>query len=313
MGSVLLASLMIVGGLALTIHASGRAVTYARLLVADTGLSPFVIGLLLLAVGTDLPEIAHSIAAAVTGRGDILAGDSIGSAFTQSTLILGLLPLIGGVFAFTRSEVGLISGSTVATMLVAAALMADGYLSRIDGGALIALWAVTAYLAWRLLPVPVLPPVPAEASRHRGRDTLRALIALAAVGLGALVAVEGLVLVSDELGIPQFIAGFFIAALGTSLPELVVNATALRRGSADMAVGGLLGASLLDSSVSIGAGPLVAPVGVTASLVVPGALWTALGLLVVSVVLVVRRRHDRVSAVAFLLLYAAFIPLLGGL
>jgi cation:H+ antiporter len=310
---VLLASLLIVGGLSLTIYASGRAVTYARLLVADTGLSPFVIGMLLLAVGTDLPEMAHSVAAAVTGRGDILAGDSIGSAFTQSTLILGLLPLIGGIFAFTRSEVGLISGSTVGALLVSAALMADGRLSRIDGAALIALWMVVAYVAWRLLPVPVLPPVPADSSSHRGRDTLRALIALLAVGAGALAAVEGLVLVSDELGIPQFVAGFFIAALGTSLPELVVNATALRRGSADMAVGGLLGASLLDSSVSIGVGPLVAPVAVTASLVVPGALWTALGLLIVTLVLVVRRRHDRASAALFILLYAAFIPVLGAL
>lgn len=310
---MLLATLLIVGGLSLTIYASRRAVTYARLLVADTGLSPFVIGLLLLAVGTDLPEIAHSVAAAVTGRGDILAGDSIGSAFTQSTLILGLLPLIGGIFAFTRSEVGLVSGGTVAALLVAAALMSDDHLSRLDGTVLVVLWLVVAYVAWRLLPVPVLPPVPVQSSSHRGRDALRALVALLAVGAGALAAVEGLVVVSDEFGIPQFIAGFFIAALGTSLPELVVNATALRRGSADMAVGGLLGASLLDSSVSIGVGPLVAPVAVTSSLVVPGALWTALGLLVVTLVLVARRRHDRVSAGLFLVLYAAFIPLVGAL
>ena len=89
---------MIVGGLAAAALGSHFAISSAERLIAATGLSPFIVGLLLLALGTDLPEIANSLAAAAAGEGDIVVGNSVGSTFALSTLVLGLLPLLGGVF-----------------------------------------------------------------------------------------------------------------------------------------------------------------------------------------------------------------------
>ena len=302
---------MVVGGLTAASLGSRYAVNAAERLIAETRLSPFIVGLVLLAMGTDLPEIANGIAAAISGQGDILVGDSIGSAFTQSTLILALLVVIGGMFHVNRRETALVGGATVAALLIAAAVMADGVLGRLEGGALIAAWVLVAFLAYRLLPEQLLPAAETSGSGgNRILDSLTALAALLVVGAGAWLAVQGLVDLSESIGLSPLFVGFVIASLGTSLPELIVNATALRRGEASMAIGGLLGSSLLDSTISLGAGPLVAPVAVTAAQAVPAALLAAVGLGVVAALLVWRARHDRFSAAAFFALYLAMIPVL---
>ena len=307
---VVVAVLMIVGGLGVTAFASRSAIDHAEHIIAATRLSPFVVGMLLLAIGTDLPEIANSIAASLSGHGDINAGDSIGSAFTQSTLIMGLLPILGGVFLVSRSESGFVGGATVMALLFGALLMSDGYISRLDGVLFISFWIVSGWIAWAWVPSATLPTAPTSDGRSRPRDWALTLVALAGVGLGAWVAVQGLVQLSETVGLPEYIVGFLIAAIGTSLPELVVNTTALRRGHATMAVGGLLGASLLDATVSIGAGPLLAPVAVTSSIAVPASLWAAAGLALATLLLALRRRHDLWSAGGLLLIYAALVPVL---
>ncbi|MDH3307367.1 MAG: sodium:calcium antiporter, partial [Acidimicrobiia bacterium] len=81
-------------GLLVAIAASKRAVRYASALALGFGVSPFLVGVTLMSIGTDLPEMANSIMASVSGHGDINLGDSIGSAVTQLTLVLGILPFV---------------------------------------------------------------------------------------------------------------------------------------------------------------------------------------------------------------------------
>lgn len=301
---------LIVGGLLAAILASRVVVDRARAIVAGTSISPFVIGLFLLAIGTDLPEIANSIASSVAGHGDINVGDSIGSAVTQSTLILALLPLIGGAFAVDRRDVVSTGGATVVALLVGAVLLGDGRLTRLDGAMFLAVWVVSSFVIWKVAP-PEQLPLPMDVSPPRRRTTvLEAIGALVVVGGGAFAAVQGFVGLAETMELPEYVVSFFLASIGTSLPELVVDATALRRGEREMAIGGLLGASLLDASVSIGSGPLVAPTDISASLAVPGSLVAAAVLAAVTGLLAWRRRHDWRSALALLVLYALFFPVL---
>ncbi|HIE21342.1 MAG TPA: sodium:calcium antiporter, partial [Acidimicrobiia bacterium] len=134
-------------GLVVTIYASRYSVSHATELAAGLRISPFVIGITLVAMGTDLPEIANSIAASFTGRGDINVGDSIGSATVQSTLILGLLPLAAGSFPVARRRVTRIGIATVAALLLGAALMVDGDLSRLDAAILVGGWILGTLVA----------------------------------------------------------------------------------------------------------------------------------------------------------------------
>jgi cation:H+ antiporter len=130
------------------------------------------------------------------------------------------------------------------------------------------------------------------------------LAALGVVGVGATVAVRSLVNLSETLGVPEFLLAFFGASLGTSAPEIAVDVTALRHGAPAIALGDALGSSLIDATLSIGVGPIVAPAAVTPGLAVTASLYTLAAVAIVGVVLVARRRHDRVSGGILMGLYA---------
>src|SRR5687768_13111677 len=96
-------------GLAAALAASEIAVAYTRVLAVGLGAPPFVVGVVLVAVGTDLPEIANSIASHLQDEGDVNVGDSVGSTLTQSTFVLGLFPLVAGALVISRLQVGLVT------------------------------------------------------------------------------------------------------------------------------------------------------------------------------------------------------------
>ena len=106
---------------------------------------------------------------------------------------------------------------------------------------------------------------------------------------------------------------FFGASVGTSLPELFVDVAALRRGAPGIALGDALGSSLVDSTLSIGAGPLIAPAGVTTRLAVGGSLYTLVAVALVGAALARRRRHDRLTAAFLIAIYALSYGVLIGL
>lgn len=296
-------------GLAVAIAGSRRVVAAASSVALGFGVSPFVIGVVVLSLGTDLPEVANSIVASVSGNGDVNLGDSIGSAVTQTTLILGILPFVVGGFAVSRQRVRTVGLLTVAALGVIGLLTYDGWLSRPDGLILVGLWAgMVFFVAQRKL-------VADEAAMTVRPDRSWRLVGVTILGLGvvtvgAVLAVLSLVEVAELLNAPKFLVSFFGLALGTSLPELVVVLTALRQGQRDLALGDIFGASLVDATLSVGAGPVVAPVAVTASYALWAAGATAGAVLIVTLVLAQRRRHTRWTGLLFIALYAALYPIL---
>jgi cation:H+ antiporter len=290
-------------GLAVAIVASDVAVSYTRALAAGLGAPPFVVGVVLVAIGTDLPEIANSIAAHAQGEGDVNVGDSIGSTLTQYTLVLALFPLVIPVIAISRRQVGLVTALTMGGLALTTFAVADGWLSRLDGAALVLSWAVATIIVTRVLPGHAPDDPPRVRLAGHGSRIAVVLSTLVFVGVGATVAVRSLVTLAEAVGIPEFALAFFGASLGTSAPEVAVDITALRQGAPAIALGDALGSSLIDATLSIGIGPLFFPAAVTASLAVTGALYTLAAVGLVGALLVWRRRHDRVSAVALFGLY----------
>ena len=295
---------LLVGGLGLALVASDVAVSYTRSLAALLGAPPFVVGVVLVALGTDLPEIANSIASHVQGEGDVNVGDSVGSTLTQYTFVLGLFPLVIAVIAISRLQVGLVSVLTMGGLLMTTLFVLDGSLGRVDGMLLVLAWAGSMLLVTRVLPAGQPEDPPAVRLRGHGAQVAVILAALAVVGVGATIAVRSLVELSEEVGVPEFLLAFFGASLGTSAPEIAVDITALRQGAPAIALGDALGSSLIDSTLSIGIGPLVEPAPVTTRLAVTASLYTAAAVAVVALVLIARRRHDRVSAAVLMGLYA---------
>jgi cation:H+ antiporter len=295
---------LLLAGLALAIVASDVAVGYTRALAAVLGAPPFVVGVVLVALGTDLPEIANSVASHLQDEGDVNVGDSVGSTLTQYTFVLGLFPLVVPLIWISRRQVGLVTLLTIGGLALTTLFVADGWLGRADGIVLVLAWAAAMVLVTRLLPHTVPEDPPEVRVRGRAGQAGVILAALGVVGVGATVAVRSLVNLSETLGVPEFLLAFFGASLGTSAPEIAVDVTALRHGAPAIALGDALGSSLIDATLSIGVGPIVAPAAVTPGLAVTASLYTLAAVAIVGVVLVARRRHDRVSGGILMGLYA---------
>lgn len=296
-------------GLTLAAWASARGVDHAVRAASGLGVSPFLVGFTLVAIGTDLPEIANSIAASLAGQGDVNVGDSIGSAAAQATLAIGLAPLLARGFPVVRRNVALLGGWAVALLLVGVLLLRDGDFSRLDAAILVVGWALAAWQVWTRSSPPEQPELPLP-EHHPWRHVGTAVGFLVLVVGGAWVAVTGIVEVAGSLGLPSYLVSFIGLALGTSLPEVVVVVSAARQGQGDLAVGDALGASLADASLSVGLGPLIAPTAVTAGLVVRGGLLTAGAVGIATLALVVVGRHNRWTGALLVGLYLVTLPLL---
>lgn len=303
------AVLVVIAGFGLAMMASRLAVRQAGKLAHGLSIPPFIIGVTFFAVGTDIPEIANSVMASLAGHGDLNVGDSIGSVVTQITLVLGLFPFLGGRFVVGRYRAVATSSLTIAALLIGAFLVADGDLTRLDAGLLVLTWAIATAALWRYAP-PRSEPVVVVPGQRRVFHAVMVILGLLLVGVGAGAALKGLIELSTGLGVPEYLISFFGSSIGTSLPELVVDITALRRGERDLAFGDVTGSCLVDSSLSVGIGPLIAPTAVTAALAVRGAVAAISVMFLTSFVLWVRQKHDRWSGAFLLLLYAAVYVML---
>jgi cation:H+ antiporter len=217
------------------------------------------------------------------------------------------------LIAVSRRQVGLVTVLTMGGLGLTALFVADGWLGRMDGVVLVLAWAVSMILVTRLLPHAEPDEPPPVRIQGRIPQVGVILAALVVVGIGATVAVRSLVELSEEVGVPEFLLAFFGASLGTSAPEIAVDITALRRGAPAIALGDALGSSLIDATLSIGIGPIVAPAAVTARLAVIGSVYTFIAVLLVGAFLAARRRHDRVSGALLVGLYAlSYVVIIAG-
>lgn len=307
--------LAIVIGLSVTVLGSNSAVTDATKLAVGTRLPPFFIGMTLLALGTDLPEMANSIVASYTDNGDVNVGDSIGSAITQLTLVLGVLPFAGYVIPLGDRGSRLLRGQqttawlTAASLIGVAVLVLDDHLGRVDAVILIGVWIAGSRLVLRETRTdPQLNLVEPVSNRKLVLGKL--LIAILAIGAGATLAVSGIIKLAEVWGVPAFIVAFFGASIGTSLPEGIVAFTALRRGEGALAIGDVLGSSFADATLSISIGPLLFPTVIDGDLALTAALVTAGAAGVVALLLGRGGELGRRGAAILLLVYASSWALL---
>lgn len=311
--TVLVAILLLVGGFALAVLASARAVTHLGTLAATTSIPPFFIGVTLVALGTDLPEIANSIVSSYTGHGDLNAGDSVGSTLTQATLVLGLLPLLAGSFEVDRLRVIIVALATMVGLGLGIFLMRDSYLSRGDGALFIGAWFLGSIAIVQHL-TPAAEPLE-ESPQEHGRffHGAAAFLYLALVAGGATAAVRALITLSETFGIAEYPLAFVVGALGTSLPELVVDLSAIRSGLKDMAIGDVLGSSFVDATLSIGIGPLLFPTAITGLASARGSAVVIAAIGVVALTMTLSKRLTRTKGAFLILVYlSAYAALLSG-
>ena len=267
-----MAVVWILVGLVGVVVGSELALHGAESIARRLGVSPLMVGLTIASIGTSMPEIATNVAAGLSSRAGedasgLLVGNIVGSCLSQITLLLGLT----GLAAPLRRPHGFRRDAGM--MLLAAALMyvacSDGTVTPGEGGLLIATYA--AYLAYLIVDAyrsdPTVPPHKDETRGGLPADLARVAVGLTAVVAAADVVVGQSVLLAREAGISDGLIGLGLG-LGTGMPELAVALQSVRRKTADIGLGNLIGSNITDPLLSFGAGAVISTVNVP-----PESLW----------------------------------------
>ncbi len=288
------------GGVALLAYSSEKAVKHSVSMASTLGISPLMIGLVVVSLGTDLPEIVNSITSSAMGHGDINVGDSFGSVLVQLTLVLGLVALLGGAFRVKRNEIVVIGSCELLALIASISMVEKGYISRINAVFLVASFPLLMLIIRNIMKSEYAMP---QGDTKLFRHIVIAIVGYVGVAVGAYVVVNSVVALSAEAHIPEYLISFFVVAIGTSLPELAVDLTAVRRKQYGIAIGDAIGSCIVDAGLSIGIGPLFFPVTVSARLAETTGLYALLASIAVLLVLAVRQKLDRKAGVFFIILY----------
>jgi cation:H+ antiporter len=292
-------------GLVLLIYSSNKAIEHMIQIAFEWGISPFVSGLILVSIGTDLPEIINSIVSSSLGHADISVGDSLGSVLTQMTLIIGLLPFLGKKFNVDRKKIAIIGVCEVLALILAVSIVEKGYITRINALFLVASWPIFLILFRNAITKKFKEDkVPAEIIvKRRFRHILVAALGFIGVSIGAYVVVQSVIQLSAAFQVSEFFISFFVLAIGTSLPELVVDLAAIRKGQFELAIGDAVGSCIVDASVSIGIGQLFFPQIVSGETAMIAGLYAIFGSIVVILTLALRKKLDKKAGALFILIY----------
>jgi len=245
--------------LSVLIWGSDLLINQSEKIALRFGISEYVIGATLVAVGTSLPEMAASITASLNHKPEIAVANVIGSNIFNITLVLASVFLVAKRVNPHRDFFAKDSSWALFPVLIFILMVLDGSFSRFDGFLLIIL--MCAYVLFLL---------------HAGKDILLddeeekndASFSWIKVGLltvagfvlvitGADYTIESASAIARSFGVSDWVIGIIMISLGTSMPELMVSITAALKGKADMAIGAIIGSNMANTTMVLGSAALV--------------------------------------------------------
>ena len=306
-------------GLAGLVWSSDKFVEGAAAIANHAGMSPLLIGMTIVSLGTSAPEIVVSIMASLSGSGELAVGNALGSNITNIGLVLGITLIIRSITIDASTTKRELPQMVVVTLL-AGALMIDGVLSVTDGALLILGLVIFLTLLARRGEAP-----------EGGMDNDSTLTPLKAwgvftIGLAWLVIssrllVVGAVNIAMALGVSELIIGLTIVAIGTSLPELAAAVMSALKGHSDIAIGAIVGSNVFNLLVVLAGPGLFGPLTLNASVMTrdwPVTMLTTGTLMMLAWLAYQNANGDkkgngelgRASGVLLVTMYTAYIGLL---
>jgi cation:H+ antiporter len=272
-------------------------------------LSEFFVGLVILSIGSDLPELAVAVDAGLKGllgqdASGVVVGTSIGSAVAQIGFVLGLAGMIS-YLTLPRSFVFRHGAVLLGATLLLFAVAFDGQISRMDG--LILVGAYGAYVL-ALMNGENIPDQQPRSLAGGGFKSWLALIAGLAVVIGSSeITVSTVVLIAQELDISEAVISVLIIGLGTSLPELSISISAILKKRTGLSVGNIIGSNILDTLLPIGVAAVISNLIFDRQLLLFDLPYLFVLTVVVLAFFITRRGIERPEAIVMLGLYAAYV------
>lgn len=274
-----------------------------------------VIGLTIVAFGTSAPEAAVSIASSVQGSAGIAVGNVIGSNILNILVILGFTALICRIPVKKntfRIEIPFVIFIT-ALLLVLGFIGSD--LSRIDGVIFLVFFAAFMVYLFKVAKndpeaMQDVPEIDENASIPK--MIVFIVLGLAMIVLGSSFTVTGATEIAKTIGVSDRIIGLTIVALGTSLPELVTNITAAKKGKTDIAIGNIIGSNIFNILLVIGIAAVISPEAIAfeQNFIIDTIIVIATSIFLFALVCNKKRSFGKVGGAIMLVSYAAYLAYL---
>lgn len=311
---MLLAVVLLVVGLALLVWSADKLVYGSAAVAKNMGISPLVIGMTILAMGSSAPEMMVSATAALEGKTDTAIGNVLGSNIANIALILGITAMIKPLSissTILRRELPLM----IIVTLIAGALMWDDYLGFTEGLVLIALFAAFILGMLKISQnekgAKDILLEQQESEIPDGVDNKIAIfwvvVGLILLPIAADLLVDNAVIIAKYFGMSDLVIGLTIIAIGTSLPELAASLAGVLKGEDDMAVGNIIGSNIFNILAVMGIPALINP-SVLSEYAMNRDFWVMLGvsLLLVIMALGKSRSINRTEGGILLLCFLAY-------
>ncbi|XKT74781.1 MAG: calcium/sodium antiporter [Patescibacteria group bacterium UBA2163] len=281
------------------------------------GLSPFIIGVVILGFGTSAPELVSSIFAVLQKATEIPVANAIGSNIANILLVVGLSAVVArGRFEATKSLIDLEIPLLILATSYFFGVAYDGVVTPVEGIFLLAGFVV--YILYTLLSgngESAVAALETEEEKAGKRITLSDIfflvVGFALLIFGAQYLVESVLVLSQSLGISVGVITLLAVALGTSLPELVVSIKAALSGNAEVSIGNIFGSNIFNLLLVVGVPALITPLAidtVTLTVALPA-------MLVATILFVISGLSQRIHSwegMFYLLLYALFVAKIFG-
>lgn len=248
---------LLVVGFVLLIKGADIFVDGASSVATNFKVSKMLIGLTIVAFGTSAPEFAVSVKSLLSGNGDIVLGNVVGSNILNILLILGVASLVHTLKVkdnTVKKEIPI----TILFSLVFTVLLTDGLFdkgvanafTRSDGIILILFFSIFIYYLFTIMKNKTNDDDSEKMSLFK--SFMYVIIGIFGIVFGSNFVVDSASGIASILGVSERMIGLTIVALGTSLPELVTSVVATRRGEYDIAIGNVVGSNIFNIGMVIG-------------------------------------------------------------
>lgn len=256
--------LLVVGLIILVI--GGDILVRGAVSVAEKfSISPLIIGLTIVSLGTSAPELFISVQAALAGSGGLAIGNVVGSNIANILLVLGLPALIA---AQGVKEDGIIRNIIVMLVItvVFMGMLATGSMGFLYGLILIALLSLFLWDQYQsAIKSKEVPDYHDEVGAGPSSPMLAfvfLVIGLILLPIGAKITVDNAHTIALNWGLSDEVIGLTVVAIGTSLPELAASMMAVIRGNSDLAIGNVVGSNIFNIAAIMGVTLIIAPIEV---------------------------------------------------
>lgn len=274
-------------------------------IAAKFGIPQLVIGLTIVAMGTSAPEAAVSIAAAMKGNADITIGNIVGSNILNIWVILGLASVIT-VIAVATSTVRVEMPFMIAITGLLYYQGLDGSVDLADGAILLIAFAVYLMYLYTMAMKNKVDDDLQEYGYSIGRCLVWTVVGLALIIAGSNLTVTAATAIAAYAGLSERFIGLTIVALGTSLPELFTSVTAAMKGSADIAIGNIVGSNIFNILFVVGLSSMIIPIPFAAAFQFDFAI-ALISAVMLWVCVIPKHNLGRIAGAAMLGCYAGYL------